>query len=188
MYNIKNSKMKIFIGREKEFKDCLYINDNCESYINCEGPQFSKGIPEYENVETAIPEELWNSLVEASNNRFTKETYSDYLKVVDFLMHDEKAEEFEEKIRKEEFEYLHEEYGITEDEYDNIKLDDYFDRNIVLTSYENYDQIGEREVEETISHLPDWLTRHIDYYAIGEEMIGGGYYYELSNGRILQLS
>lgn len=180
--------MKLFIGREKESNDCLYMNDHCERYVHCEGLHFSKRIPEYDNVETKIPEELWNSLVEASNNSFTKETYSDYLKVIDFLMHDENAEKFEERIKEEEFECLHEEYGITEDEYEDIQHDGYFDRNIVLTSYENYDQIGEREVEETVSHLPDWLTRHIDYYAIGEEMMNDSYYYELSNGRILELS
>lgn len=172
--------MKLFIGREKESKDCLYMNDNCENYLNCEGPQFSKSIPKYEKVETVIPEELWNSLVEASNDRFTKETYSDYLKAIDFIIHDPKADEFEEKIKEEEFEYLHKEYDITEGEYDDIQHDGYFDRNIVLTSYKNYDQIGEREVEESVSHLPDWILRYIDFYAIGEErIINDNYYYQL---------
>lgn len=152
----------------------IVSNANCSVRIDNE---------EYADVETWVTEDVFNRLKNADGT----DTFTD---VADMIRHGE-YEEFEEFIREDEINMIAVDYGIenedAEDIVDTYALD-YFDRSIILYVWESFGDIGEGYVDSTMSNDVQWMKPYMDFDELGRDMVSDRYsdYYELYDGRIIE--
>lgn len=95
-----------------------------------------------------------------------------------------------ERVQKEEKEFLWEAYGINEKEADDVfdYLDNgYRDRAIVSCVYNNTKELGVNYVDNFCS-IDRQLRYYINYEQLGDDLVEDGNYFELEDGRIVELT
>ncbi len=178
LYRIKN-----------EYDGCRYIELNNDGTIHVDysgkpivsNASCSVRIDEdFEDVETWVTKDVFDRMKNGDG-----ETYSD---VMDMIANGE-HEEFETHVRESEIEKMCEEYGIDEDDVEevlnNYNNDDYFDMSVISCVWSDTYEIAENYVDECCN-IESWLTNYIDYEGLGEAIVNDGYYYTLSDGRVVQ--
>ena len=210
-------KEKIFFGKQKnDDRDCcIYIERprfDCGHYYSIPrptGPCYSSGWSEdgeynYDYIDTVLTEEeydkfrtLINELdlvgdgldKDAEKKKLADAKVAEINKFIDDYLLSDKAEEFRKKIQEEEDEYMKEEYDFDDEDIEEIHEEyggDYFDRAIIDRVYDDYYDIAE-EYLENYCNVESWMTRYIDYDAMGEDLANDGDCIELSsNGRIVK--
>lgn len=117
-----------------------------------------------------------------------------YFKDIESIIEKLKSEENErlfEKVVEEEKEFLKYEYNLNDEDVENI-FDayylDYKDRGIIGSIYEDYQELGEEEVDAFGYEIPEFIENFIDYEAFGEHLAENGNYYTLDDGRIVSFN
>lgn len=193
--------------------DCEYINFpitrfECGHYFGCiniSNPNHYGGdIPSYDEVETALPESVFELLKKAENiikeagyniEKDSEKYNSIYNQLSEIDKELEKAFENESyldwvsEVIDREIEYICDTYDINEEEA--LKVMDkytgdsaYMDRNIICMIYDNYEDLGINEARNLFD-VPNELDDYIDYERLGEDLAESSDYYVLDDGRII---
>lgn len=186
------SKYIILYRIKDEYDGCRYIELNSDGTIHLDysgepivsNARCSTRIREnFDDVETWLTKDVFNRMKNADGN----DTFSD---VVDMIANGE-YEEFETYVRESEIEKMCDEYALDEDDVEemlyNYHNNDYFDISIISYVWNDAYDIAENYIDE-FCNIESWLTSYIDYEGLGEAIIENGYYYELSDGRIVEYS
>lgn len=190
----------IFLYRTKEANDrdcCAYISIDdlkvvricSDRKFNVHGACYSSSLGgdysnySYEEIDTILTEEQYNRLVNPMEN-------DDLTDIIETLT-SEQADEFFAKIVESEREYIGEEYGLSQEEIDDIFNEyylDYRDRAIIGYVWRDYEELAQEYLEGCYT-IPDFLEGYIDYKSFGEDMVRNGErYYELDDGRIVEMN
>ena len=173
-----------------EYDGCRYIELNGDGTIDLDtggkpivsNANCSVRIGEdFEDVETWLTEDVFNRM----KNTDGTDTFSD---VVNMIANGE-HKEFETYVRESEIEKMCDEYGFDEDDVEeviyNYNVCDYFDISIIVNVwYDAYD-VATNYIDE-YCNIDSFLTSYIDYDGLGEAIIEDGYYYELYDGRVVE--
>ena len=185
------SKYIILYRIKDEYDGCRYIELNSDGTIHLDysgRPIVSNArcitrIDEnFDDVETWVTEDVFNRM----KNTDGDDTFSD---VVDMIANGE-YKEFETYIRESEIDRMYEEYGLDEDDaeevFDNYNNNDYFDVSIISYVWNDAYDVAKNYVDE-YCNIESWLTNYIDYTGIGEAIVSDEYYYyTLSDDRVVQ--
>jgi hypothetical protein len=184
------SKYIILYRIKDEYDGCRYIELNSDGTIHLDysgkpivsNARCSTRI--YENfgdIETWLTEDVFNRM----KNTDGDDTFSD---VVDMIANEE-HKEFETYIRESEIEKMCDEYGFDEDDAEevlyNYNNNDYFDISIISYVWNDAYDVAENYIDE-YCNIESFLTSYIDYDGLGEAIIEDGYYYELYDGRVVE--
>lgn len=185
------SKYIILYRIKDEYDGCRYIELNSDGTIHVDysgepivsNASCSTRIYEnFDDVETWLTEDVFNRMKNTEGN----DTFSD---VVDMIANGE-HEEFESYVRESEIEKMCEEYGLGEEDVEEV-LDnynnDYFDMSVISYVWNDAYDVAENYIDECCN-IESWLANYIDYEGLGEAIIEDGYYYELYDGRVVQYS
>lgn len=165
----------------------------------------------YENLDTVLTEEEYNKFrqlidvrqlineldkirdgldKDEEKKRLADKKAEELNKFIDDYLLSEKAEEFKEKIKQGEIEFMKEEYGFDDEDIEDIYDyygGEYFDRAIINQVFESRYDVA-KEIINNNYNINEWIKNYIDYYKIGDDMVSGdGDYVELSDGRIVEL-
>lgn len=186
------SKYIILYRIKNEYDGCRYIELNSDGtmHLDCSNKPIvsnarcSTRIKEnFEDVETWVTEDVFNRMKNTDGN----DTFSD---VVDMIANRE-HEEFKTYVRESEIEKMCDEYGFDEDDaeevLDNYNICDYFDISIIVNVWDDMYDVGQNYVDGCCN-IESWLTSYIDYEGLGEELVYNGYYYILSDDRVVEYS
>lgn len=186
------SKYIILYRIKDEYNGCRYIELNSDGTIHLDysgkpivsNARCSVRIDEnFDDVETWLTEDVFNRMKNAGGN----DTFSD---VVDMIANGE-YKEFETYIRESEIEKMYDEYGFDEDDAEevlnNYNICDYFDTSIISYVWNDAYDVAENYIDE-YCNIESWLTNYIDYEGLGEALISDGYYYTLSDDRVVEYS
>lgn len=184
------SKYIILYRIKDEYDGCRYIELNSDGTIHLDysgRPIVSNACcstridANFDDVETWLTEDVFDRM----KNTDGSDTFSD---VVDMIVNGE-HEEFESYVRESEIEKMYDEYGLDEEDvenvFDNYNNNDYFDMSIISYVWNDAYDIAENYVDECCN-IDSFLTSYIDYDRLGEAIIEDGYYYELNDGRVVQ--
>ena len=205
----------IFLYRRRiEDRDaCAYINDmepaqrfECGHYfgrINITGACYLCGLSlPYSEIETILTEEEYNKLIECDNaiqalgygiekgdERYNKglQICAELQPIIERLKSDE-AQQFFASIVESEKKYVQDTYNVSEEDVNDIfnnYTEDYQDRGIIGTIYEDTEEIG-REYAENCYDIPDNLENYFDFDKFGADIMSDGNFLELSDGRIVE--
>lgn len=154
-------------------------------YLGVCGPAYSMGFTQddYEDVKTFLSRELF----EALQGNPTKENL---IAVREALTSDGAADFFAE-IVQEEIERITEEYGLDEEEVEQIFDESpcgYTDFGLISCVYDDAEELA-REYAEDIFDIPDSVSCYFDYERMGKHMVNEGeQYVELPDERIVCLN
>ena len=184
------SKYIILYRIKDEYDGCRYIELNSDGTIHLDcsnkpivsNARCSTRIKEdFDDVETWLTEDVFNRMKNTDGN----DTFSD---VVDMIANGE-HEEFETYVRESEIEKMCEEYALDEEDVEevlyNYNNNDYFDMSIISYVWNDAYDIATDYVDE-YCNIESFLTSYIDYDGLGEAIVADGYYYELYDGRVVQ--
>ena len=184
------SKYIILYRIKDKYDGCRYIELNSDGAIHLDiggkpivsNARCSTHIDEnFDDVETWVTEDVFNRMKNTDGN----DTFSD---VVDMIASGE-YEEFETYVRESEIEKMCDEYALDEEDVEevlhNYNNNDYFDISVISYVWNSTYDIAENYVDELCS-IESWLTSYIDYDGLGEKIVEDGYYYELYDGRVVQ--
>lgn len=167
--------------------DCMgkpiVSNAVCSTRINSDFNDIETWVTEnaFNNIETWLTEDVFNRMKNADGN----DTFSD---VVDMIAHGE-HKEFETYIRESEIEKMHDEYALNEEDAEevlyNYNNNDYFDMSIISYVWNDAYDVATNYIDE-YCNIESWLTSYIDYDGLGEAIVADGYYYELYDGRVVE--
>lgn len=212
----------IFLFRKKEQNDrdcCAYIKDNpmrfeCDHYFGypcLEGCCYSEhAYPNYKEIDTVLTEEEYNQLVQFAKDidelgcgiKKGDTRYEQGLSLCKNIqpvydkLKSEEAQEFFEKIKESEKEYLMSEYNLTYCDVETIFNEydlDYRDRSIVRCVYDDAEELGNEEAFQ-LGYVPgddtsDPRYRFFNFEEFGEWLVHETEgYLELSNGRIVSMN
>lgn len=190
----------VFLFKERGSNDrdvVKYIDINdlhthhicCDGKFNVVGACFSMSLGgaycnvPYEDIITILTEKQYNRLC----NPATDDDFSDIIARLDGK---ENAALFEE-VKKAEKEYIYDEFGLDEDDMEEI-FDEYDllyrDRAIIGCVYDNAEDLGYNEVSELgyLNNGNNFISRYIDYESLGEDLAADcDSYITLSDGRIV---
>lgn len=190
----------VFLYRTKEADDrdcCAYVDiDDLKAVRICSDRKFTVhgacyssslggGFTNYayDEVDTILTEEQYNRLVNPTEN-------DDLTDIIETLT-SEQANDFFAQIIESEREYIKEEYGLSQEEIDDIFNEyylDYHDRAVISYVYRDYEELAQEYLESCYS-IPDFLESYIDYESFGKDMVNEGErYIELADGRIVELN
>ncbi len=211
---------RIFLYRLKDTDDrdcCAYIDNNpmrfeCSHYFGrviLQGACYSGcEFPKYNEIETVLTENEYNSLVDFNKGvldlGFGIDKGSEqYIKGINLCkeiqpiydrLNSEEAEEFYQQIKDNEDEWLKEEYDLSDEDieqiFDTYYLD-YHDRGCVGCIYDNVEDFGYEEAFSLgyINNKDDIMQRYFDYKSFGEDIVNDSEYaIELDDGRIITLN
>lgn len=158
------------------------VSISCNSHSSSVGCHSFK----YEDINTILTEEEFNML--CNIKLLTKDSAQS---IIDKLKSTEN-EDLLYSIVDEEKEYLMEEHGIDEDEYDSIAKnfnDYYLDRNCVSVVYDDYEELGQNYVDDC-ERLSQSLYKYFDFESLGRDMVNDNStsYVVLSDDRIACLN
>ena len=186
------SKYIILYRIKDEYDGCRYIELNSDGTIYLDyrnepivsNARCSTRIYEnFDDVETWLTEDVFNRMKDTDGN----DTFSD---VVDMIANGE-HEEFETYVRESEVEKMCEEYALDEEDVkevlDNYNNNNYFDVSIIANVWDDTYDVATNYVDGCC-HIESWLTNYIDYEGLGEELVYAGYYYILSDNRVVEYS
>lgn len=211
------SKYVFLYKDNSEDRDCVkYIVNKpmrfeCDHYfggINLSGACFSMGFkPEemnYADIKTILTENELNQLIafdEAihelghgivkGDERYQKgvELCGNIQPIYDKLLSEENRELFK-TIKQEEREYLKNEYDISDEDidyiFDNYGLD-YRDRGVIGHIFEDIEEAAQEEAEQ-LGYVTKENEKYFDYDKFGQDMLEGGQYLELKDGKIVYLN
>ena len=186
------SKYIILYRIKDEYDGCRYVELNSDGAIHLDyknepivsNARCSTRIYEnFEDVETWLTEDVFHRM------KYTDgaDTFSD---VVDMIANGE-HKEFESYIRESEIEKMYDEYALDEEDVkevlDNYNNNDYFDMSIIANVWNDTYDVAENYVGGCCN-IPSWLANYIDYKGLGEELVYDGYYYILSDDRVVEYS
>lgn len=184
------SKYIILYRIKDEYDGCRYIELNSDNTIHTDysgKPIVSNAScivridEDFDDVETWLTEDVFNRMKNTDGN----DTFSD---VVDMIANGE-HEEFETYVRESEIEKICEEYALDEEDVeevlDNYNNNDYFDISVVSYVWNDAYDVAENYIDE-YCNIESFLTSYIDYDGLGEAIIEDGYYYELYDGRVVE--
>lgn len=166
-YNIDTRQLEEFIA-DKFPLDCLTSGFGCGSHTSWE----RIGNYQYEDVETILTKEEFDTL--ANRIPITKEMVQT---IIDKLSSDEN-EKFLNTIVDRELECLKEEYGLSDNDIDNIKTDlefkkFYLDRNCICHIYDSYKELGQYIIDEFYdipqNLQPYFKTEDLGYDIVNED-------------------
>ena len=183
------SKYIILYRIKNEYDGCRYIelNNDGTIHVDYSGELIVSNAncmvrinEDFEDVETWVTKDMFDRMKNGDG-----ETYSD---VVDMIANGE-HEEFETYVRESEIEKMCEEYALDEEDVeevlDNYNNNNYFDMSVISCVWNDAYDIAENYVDECYN-IESWLTNYIDYEGLGEAIVNDGYYYTLSDGRVVQ--
>lgn len=183
------SKYIILYRIKDDYYGCRYIelNNDGTIHVDCSGKPIVSNAScstrineDFDDVETWLTEDVFNRLKNGDG-----ETYSD---VVDMIANGE-HEEFETYVRETEIESMREEYALDrediKDVFDNYNNNDYFDMSVISYVWNDAYDVAKNYVDECCN-IESWLTSYIDYEGLGEAIVNDGYYYTLSDDRVVQ--
>ena len=160
------SKYIILYRIKDKYNGCRYVELNSDGTIclDCSGkPIISNACcvtrinENFEDVETWLTEDVFSRMKNTDGN----DTFSD---VVDMIANGE-HEEFESYVRESEIEKMYDEYGLDEEDVENV-LDnynnDYFDMSIISYVWDDAYDVTENYIDECCN-IESWLTNYIDY-------------------------
>ena len=186
------SKYIILYRIKNEYDGCRYIELNSDGTIHLDiggkpivsNARCSTRIDEnFDDVETWLTEDVFNRMKNTDGN----DTFSD---VVDMIANGE-HKEFETYVRETEIEKMCEEYAFDEKDveevFDNYNNNDYFDMSIIAIVWDDTYDVATNYVDECCN-IESWLTNYIDYEELGEKLVYDGYYYILSDYRVVEYS
>ena len=175
-----------------EYDGCRYIELNDDGTIHLDiggkpivsNARCSTRIDEnFDDVETWLTEDVFNRMKNTDGN----DMFSD---VADMIANGE-HKEFESYVRESEIEKMCDEYGLDEEDVENVldnyNNNDYFDTSVISYIWNDAYDIAENYIDECCN-IESWLTNYIDYEGLGEAIIEDGYHYELFDGRVAQYS
>lgn len=184
------SKYIILYRIKDEYNGCRYVELNNDStiYLDYSGePIVSNACcsvrinEDFNDVETWLTEDVFNRMKNADGN----DTFSD---VVDMIANGE-HKEFETYVRESEIDKMCEEYALDEEDVEevlyNYNNNDYFDMSVISYVWNNAYDIAENYVDE-YCNIDSFLTSYIDFDGLGEAIVEDGYYYELYDGRVVE--
>ena len=184
------SRYIILYRIKDEYNGCRYIelNNNGTIYLDYSGePIVSNACcstrihEDFDDVETWLTEDVFNRMKNTDGN----DTFSD---VADMIANGE-HKEFETYVRESEIEKMHDEYALNEEDAEealyNYNNNDYFDMSIISYVWNNAYDVAENYIDE-YCNIDSFLTSYIDYDGLGEAIVSDGYYYELYDGRIVE--
>lgn len=179
LYRIKN-----------EYDGCRYIELNGDGtiHVDCNGKPivsnarcWTRMEEDFDNVKTWLTKDVFNRMKNNDGN----DTFSD---VVDMIANRE-HEEFETYVRESEIEKMCEEYALDAEDVEevlyNYHNNDYFDISVISHVWNDAYDVAENYIDE-YCNIESWLTSYIDYDGLGEAIIEDGYYYELYDGRVVE--
>lgn len=186
------SKYIILYRIKDEYDGCRYIELNSDGTIHLDysgRPIVSNACcstridANFDDVETWLTEDVFDRM----KNTDGSDTFSD---VVDMIVNGE-HEEFESYVRESEIEKMYDEYGLDEEDvenvFDNYNNNDYFDMSIISYVWNDAYDVATNYVDECCN-IDSFLTSYIDYDRLGEAIVSDGWYYELYDGRVVQYS
>lgn len=158
------------------------VSINCDSHSSSESCHLFK----YEDINTILTEEEFNML--CNIKLLTKDSAQS---IIDKLKSTEN-EGLLYSIVDEEKEYLMEEHGIDEDEYNSIAKnfsDYYLDRHCIAVVYDDYEEVGQTYVDDC-ERLSQSLYKYFDFESLGRDMVNDNStsYVVLSDDRIAYLN
>ena len=186
------SKYIILYRIKDEYDGCRYIELNSDGTIHLDysgRPIVSNACcstridANFDDVETWLTEDVFDRM----KNTDGSDTFSD---VVDMIVNGE-HEEFESYVRESEIEKMYDEYGLDEEDvenvFDNYNNNDYFDMSIISYVWNDAYDVATNYVDECCN-IDSFLTSYIDYDRLGEAIVSDGWYYELYDGRVVEYS
>ena len=210
----------VFLYKDNsEDRDCVKYIDakpmrfECDHYfggiIPCGAcfsgcPEFENGTIIYDDIVTVLTREEFSQLlqfnkaihelgygIKRDDERYQRgvELCNSIQPVYDKLLSNENVELFE-TIKKEEVEYLKEEYNLTEEDIANIFDNygqDYRDRSVVGYVFDSVEDAAREEAFE-LGYVKEDNDRYFDYEKFGEDLMEGEQYLELEGGRVATLS
>lgn len=205
LYRVKNSD-----------RDCCAYLENKPNRFECDH-YFGRPIlhgscycnsdwEEYDDIETILTREEYEALIhfdeeigklgsgiKRGDERYQKgiNLCADIQYVYDKLKSEE-AKEFFLQIQESEKEFLMEEYGLDEDDVEDIFKNyylDYRDRSIVGYIFEDTYELGEEEAYSLGYVKKDSVAeRYFDFEQFGEDLCDDEWYHKLHDGRIVRLN
>lgn len=184
------SRYIILYRIKSEYNGCRYIELNNDGTIHLDiggkpivsnAQCWTRIDEDFDDVETWLTEDVFNRMKNADGN----DTFSD---VADMIVNGE-HKEFETYVRESEIEKICDEYALNEEDAEevlyNYNNNDYFDMSIISYVWNDTYDIAENYIDE-YCNIESWLTSYIDYDGLGEAIVADGYYYELYDGRVVE--
>lgn len=184
------SKYIILYRIKDEYDGCRYIELNSDGtiHVDCNGKPivsnarcWTRITEDFDDVETWLTEDVFNRMKNNDGN----DRFSD---VIDMIANGE-HEEFETYVRESEIEKMCEEYALDEEDAEevlyNYHNNDYFDISVISYVWNDAYDVAENYIDE-YCNIESFLTSYIDYDGLGEAIIEDGYYYELYDGRVVE--
>ena len=205
-----NKYVFLYKERDTEDRDCVkYIESMPTGAIGIHGACFSSCLKEnefdYDNVTTLLTRKDFDDIFlynkEMSEIRFITIHEGDekYQKKLDLLelikpvldkLNSEGNKLLLEKVIEEEKEYIQDRYSMSEDDIEEIFENydgEYRDRAIISYVYEDIEECG-YEYAHCCMCIDKQVERYFDYEKLGVDLLDGGYYIELTDGRVVSMS
>ena len=186
------SKYIILYRIKNEYDGCRYIELNSDGTIHLDiggkpivsnARCWTRIDEDFEDVETWVTEDVFNRM----KNTDGSDTFSDVLDMITNGEH----KEFEAYIRESEIEKMCDEYALDEEDveavFDNYNNNDYFDISVISYIWNDAYDVATDYVDE-FCNIESWIASYIDYDGLGEAIVNDGWYYTLSDGRVVQYS
>ena len=160
----------------------------------------------YEEIRTVLTEEEYGQLREFSDRirqlgsgiKKGDERYQKGVALCEAIqpvydkLNSEENEKFFAEIVEEETEWLMDEYGLNEDDIEDIFNDyglSYRDRSVIGCVFRNAEECG-REEAESLGYVErgSWAERYFDFEKFGDDLLEEEQYYELRDGRVVYLN
>lgn len=194
----------VFVFKEKENEEIMYIdfsdwvsraslhfcNNNCYNNIITENYNL-------DNVTSVLTKEeliLLNEYINGGDyfGHNDKIDINLIKPIVEKLLSSEN-EELHEQIIEEEKEFIKEEHQLTDKDAQGLfdylyDFGDRLDRYSIVRVFDDAYELGEDYVDNTCRFDNDFIKEFIDYEELGEQIINDGYFYELSDGRVMEIA
>lgn len=205
------SKLFLYKTNEDDRDCCAYIENKpmrweCGHYFGrvslCGAAYSGCDFADYDNIKTVLTREEYEQLIKfadeihqlgygitVGDERYEKGVaLCKAIQPVYDKLKSEEAAAFFEEIQAEEVEYLTEEYGLSEEEVQEI-FDAYSyeckDRGIVDYIYDDVEELGRDEACE-IFNLDGRISKYFDFEKFGQDLVDEDYmYHELEDGRVV---
>jgi len=205
-----NKYVFLYKERDTEDRECVkYIESMPTGAIGIHGACFSSCLIEndfdYDNVTTLLTRKDFDDIFlynkEMSEIRFITIHEGDekYQKKLDLLelikpvldkLNSEGNKLLLEKVIEEEKEYIQDRYSMSKDDIEEIFENydgEYRDRAIISYVYEDIEECG-YEYAHCCMCIDKQVERYFDYEKLGVDLLDGGYYIELTDGRVVSMS
>lgn len=194
---------KIFIYKEQNTndRDCVKYIDNEKNIkgdiwftnVGLTGACFSCSLEldkiDFDNITTILTKEEFKLLDNFNRSIRGSDLWESIIPIFKKLRSKENQDLFE-KVKLEEIEYLKDEYSLDDNDIETIFNNyylDYRDRGIVSSVYKDIYDLG-YESAWSFGTVNEESERYFDYEKFGEDLLNGGDYVELEDGRIVYVN